>query len=65
MMDNFDYAIAELSLSGTIGLGRCSESTVYRWAREINARLEAEKYDWRVKADAKNRSIYVASEEET
>ena len=55
-MNNYQLAISELSLSGGIGLGNCSASTVYRWEKEINRILEAEKYDWRVKADVKARA---------
>lgn len=50
-------AIQEIALSGGVGLGRCSTSTVYRWARTINAILEREKYDWRVKPDIPNRGL--------
>lgn len=57
MMDNYQFAIEELSLSGEISLGKCSERTVCRWAKEINARLTRESYSWRVKADAKTRII--------
>ena len=58
-MDTYDWAIEELALSGTVGLGPCHPSTVYRWARTINKRLEAGKYDWRVKPDVKNRAVIV------
>ena len=64
-MNNYQLAISELSLSGGIGLGNCSASTVYRWEKEIksssiiNRILEAEKYDWRVKADVKARALFV------
>ena len=44
-MDQYQMAIQEIALSGGVGLGRCSTSTVYRWARTINAILEREKYD--------------------
>ena len=57
MMDTVQYMIEELSLSGIVGVGRCSKSTLYRYVRQINERLIAEKYDWRVKADAKNMAI--------
>lgn len=63
MMDNYQFAIEELSLSGAVGLGQCSVSTVYRWASEINRRLTFGKYPWRVKADVKNRIIYRINEE--
>lgn len=58
-MDNITMAIEELYLSGAISLGKCSRSTVYRWTKEINWRLEFEKCDWRVKANYKDCSIYV------
>lgn len=57
MMDNYQFAIEELSLSGEISLGKCSKRTVYRWAKEITARLTQENYPWRVKVDAKARII--------
>lgn len=57
MLDNIGFAIEELALSGSISLGRCSRSTVYRWAKEINRRLEAGHCDWRVKVNTKDMSI--------
>lgn len=57
MSDNYTMAIQELALSGGISLGRVSRSTVYRWKREINDRLAAEKADWRVKANYKDNSL--------
>lgn len=58
-IDNYEIAIAELSLSGEVSLGQCSKSTVYRWARIINEHLAYEKCDWRVKPDVKTRSLKV------
>ncbi len=58
-MDTVQYMIEELCLSGTVGVGARSKSTVYRYVRRINERLTAEKYDWRVKADVKNMAIDV------
>lgn len=58
-MDNIQYMIEELSLSGAVGVGNCSKSTLYRYARQINNRLENQKYDWRVKAVAKDMAIIV------
>ena len=58
-IDNYTMAIMELELSGTVSLGSCSKSTVYRWAKTINERLAYENCNWRVKADAKNRSLTV------
>lgn len=54
MCSQYRMAIEELGLSGAVSLGRCSRSTVYRWARECNAILEHERMGWRVRADAKN-----------
>lgn len=59
MMDRYQYAIEELSLSGAVGLGPCSKSTLYRWVSIINERLEAKKYDWRVKGNVSDMSISV------
>lgn len=57
-MDNIDFAIQELALSaGAISLGKCSKSTLYRWAKEINRRLETTHCDWRVKVNTKDMSI--------
>lgn len=58
-MDTIQYMIEELALSGEIGLGACSKSTVYRYVQKLNERLEAEKYDWRVKADAKRLAVAI------
>lgn len=58
-MDTIQFMIEELALSGEIGVGRCSVSTLYRYARQINERLESGHYDWRVKADIKRMSIVV------
>lgn len=57
MADQYMMAIQELSLSGSVSLGRCSESTAYRWRREINARLSREKADWRVVLDMPSRTL--------
>lgn len=56
-IDAYTMAMQELLLSGEIGLGRCSVSTVYRWAREINKRLAREQASWCVKADIPGRSL--------
>lgn len=60
-MDNYDFAIEELHLSGTVGLGRCSASTVYRWAHIINDRLKTQHIEWRVKPDIKGRALYAVA----
>lgn len=56
-MDTIQLVIEELCLSGEVGIGECSRSTLYRHARQINERLEREKYDWRVMANIPNMSI--------
>lgn len=56
-LDSYDWAIQELSLSGSIGLGPCHSSTLTRWARVINQRLEAQKANWRVKTDHKTNAL--------
>lgn len=58
-VDGYDMAIAELSLSGAISLGKCSVSTLYRWRNKINERLERERADWRVEAEKDGRVIKV------
>ena len=55
-------AVEEIGMDGGISLGRCSRSTVYRWAKAINEYLEVNKYDWRVKADYKNCHINIIGE---
>ena len=62
-MDNYRLVIEELALSGSICIPG-SASTVYRWARVINEILESEKFDWRVKADAKTGVLRAVSPEE-
>jgi transposase len=58
-MDNITIAIEELYLSGAISIIGRSRSTVYRWMKAINERLEFEKCDWRVKANYKDCIIEV------
>lgn len=53
--------VEELAFSGSVAV-RCPESTMYRWVKEINEYLEREKYEWRVKANRKERSIDVVIE---
>lgn len=55
--DQKSAAIEELAMSGEVSLGRCSKSTLYRWCKEINERLEHGNYDWRVKADPADNSL--------
>lgn len=52
-------AVEEIGFDGSVSLGKCSRSTVYRWAKAMNEYLERNKYDWRVKADYKNCCINV------
>lgn len=56
-LDSCDWAIQELSLSGSVGLGPCHPSTLTRWARIINQRLEVQKANWRVKTDHKTNAL--------
>lgn len=58
-LDSYDWAIQELSLSGSVGLGPCHPSTLTRWARIINQRLTAQKANWRVKTDHKTNTLNV------
>lgn len=37
--------VEELAFDGSIGLGRCSRSTVYRWTKAINEYLKENKYE--------------------
>lgn len=55
--DIYDEAIAEISLSGAVGLGKCSKSTAYRWTKNINQRLATSKCNWSVKLDLEHRCI--------
>lgn len=56
-MDNIVLAVEEIGMDGSITLGRCSKSTLYRWRKAINEYLEKNHYDWRVKANAKDMSL--------
>ena len=51
--------VEELSLSGSVSLGRCHKSTVKRWEKAVNEYLERNKYKWRVKGNAKDCSLSV------
>ena len=53
-------AVAELSLSGGISLGKCSARTLSRWVKDINEYLERERADWRVIAVKSDSTIVVA-----
>lgn len=50
-MRDIAMAVEELSLSGSISIGNCSVRTLYRWGRDINKRLAAGNYDWRVQVN--------------
>lgn len=41
-------AIEEISLSGTINIGRCCKQTVKNWVKDINDSLMHNHYEWRV-----------------
>lgn len=56
-MDVYTAVIQELCFDDAVSLGRCSEATVYRYARRINEQLARERADWRVKAVAKDRVL--------
>ena len=57
-MDNLAIVVEELAFDGAV-MVVCSDSTMYRWVREINDYLERNKYEWRVKANRKERLIEV------
>lgn len=60
----YRLAIEEMSLDGTgVSLGRCSRSTVYRWAKECNRLLSEDKAGWRVKPDYKNCALDIIQNE--
>ena len=53
-MNQYRLAVEEMAIDGTgVSLGRCSRSTVYRWAKECNEILEQDKAGWRVKPNYK------------
>ncbi len=58
-IDNIAMTIEELALDGAVSLGRCSRSTLYRYRKEINRRLEAQHANWRVIAGVADRSLRV------
>lgn len=57
-IDNIAMTIEELGMDGSVSLSPCSRSTVYRYKNEINRRLAAQKFDWRVTADVQGRALY-------
>lgn len=58
-MRDIVMAVEELSLSGSISLGNCSASTLYRWGRDINEMLSAGNYDWRVQVNKNDMCLEV------
>lgn len=56
-MNDIVLTVEEIGMDGSITLGRCSKSTLYRWRKTINEYLEKNHYDWRVKANAKDMSL--------
>lgn len=56
-MDNIVLAVEKIGMDGSITLGRCSKSTLYRWCKAVNEYLEKNRFDWRVKANAKDMSL--------
>lgn len=65
-VDRYQFAIEEMALSGEIGLGSCSRSTLYRWLKEINDRLARQRASWRaVINDVPSRCLRAVDLEET
>lgn len=56
-MDNIVMAVEEIGMDGSVSLGKCSKSTLYRWRKAINEYLERNHFDWRVRADVKDMSL--------
>lgn len=53
--------VEEIYIDGAVAF-RCSDSTLYRWVKEINEYLEREKCEWRVRANRKERTIEVVTQ---
>lgn len=51
--------VEELSMDGSVSLGKCSVRTLYRWCKTINEYLERNHFDWRAKANRKDMTIDV------
>ena len=51
--------VEELAFSGEVSLSNCSKRTLQRWTKVINDYLEANNYDWRVKANTERNTIEV------
>ena len=58
-MRDITMAVEELSLSGSISLGKCSVRTLYRWGGDINKKLAAGNYDWRVQVNKEDKCLEV------
>lgn len=58
-MRDITMAVEELSLSGSISFGKCSVRTLYRWGRDINKKLAAGNYDWRVQVNKEDMCLEV------
>ena len=43
--------IKEIDSKGSTFLGKCSRSTLYRWAQNINEKLRNGNYNWRVEVN--------------
>lgn len=56
-MNDIVMCVEEIGMDGAISMGNASHSTIYRWTKAINEYCEREKYDWRVKADYKEKVI--------
>ncbi len=59
-------AIEELALSGKIGIAgnrslTAAPATTRAWAKDLNQKLQAENYDWRVACDPKTGEIWQIS----
>lgn len=64
-MREIKMAVEELCLSGSISLGKCSASTLYRWCRDINTKLVKENYDWRIRVNQKDMCLEVVDDMKT
>lgn len=56
---NIYMLVAELYISNAVSLGNCSKRTVQIWAKRVNDYLEANNYEWRVRANTKDKTIEV------
>lgn len=58
-MNNVVMLVEELACSGVVVIGECSKRTLQRWAKRVNDYLEANNYDWRVRANTKDFTLEV------